>query len=146
MSVTQLPSTPDKAIVVGTFPTCSPGRIFDYWTNPQLITQWWPSEAELEPYLNGGYHLSWPQMQWHLRGNYTDFEPGRILAFTWRWDHYSHITNVVVIFELFDDTGTKLTVTHGDYGDSGEDQEARQGHIEGWLYFIEKLQGVAHEA
>ena len=146
MPVTQIPSTTDKAIVVGTFPTCSPGRLFDYWTIPQLITQWWPPEAEIESCLNGSYHFSWPQMQWHLRGQYTDFEPGRKLAFTWRWDHYPNITNVVVNFEPLDaidaigDTGTKLTVTHGDYSDSGEDQEARQGHIEGWLYFVGKLQ------
>lgn len=145
MSVTQIPSAPDKAIVVGIFPTCSSARLFGYWTIPQLITQWWTSEAEIEPYVNGSYHLSWPQMQWHLRGNYTAFEPGKTLAFAWQWDHHSHITNVVVNFEPFDDTGTKLTVTQGDYGDSAEDQEARQGHIEGWLYFIEKLQGVAHE-
>ncbi len=78
MSVTQIPSAPDKAIVVGTFPTCSPGRLFDYWTIPQLITQWWTSEAEIEPY--------------------------------------------------------------GDYSDSGEDQQTRQEHIEGWLYFVGKLQ------
>ena len=80
-----------------------------------------------------------------MRGRFTDFEPGKKLAFTWLWDHYPHTTNVVVDFAPFAENGTKLTVSHGDYSDSNEDQEARQGHIEGWLYFVGKLQSCIEE-
>ena len=140
MTVAHIPSTLDKAIVVGMFPTCSPDRLFDYWITPPLLTQWWPPEAEIEPYIHSSYHFTWPQMQWHLRGHFTAFDPGRKLTFTWQWDHYPHTTNVIVDFEPLANGDTKLTVTHGDYSDSKEDQEARQGHIEGWLYFMGKLQ------
>lgn len=140
MEVTQVSSNLSKAIVVGTFPTCYPNQLFNYWVTPQLLTQWWPSEAEIEPCVNGSYHFSWPQMHWHLRGHFTDFEPGSKLAFTWRWDHYLQTTHVVVDYAPLAENGTQLTVTHGDYSESSEDQEARQGHIEGWLYFVGKLQ------
>ena len=145
MSVAQVPSDLIKAIVVGTFPACSPNQLFDYWITPQLLTQWWPSEAEIEPRIHGSYHFAWPQMQWHLRGHFTDFEPGKKLSFTWRWDHYPHTTQVVVDFEPLTESGTKLTVTHGEYRDSNEDQEARQGHIEGYLYFVGRLQHCTDE-
>lgn len=140
MSVTQVSSDFDTAVVTASFPTCPPDSLFAYWITPQLLTQWWPPEAEIEPCLHGSYHYCWPQMQWHLRGHFTDFEPGRKLAFTWRWDHYPHTTHVVVDFVPLAENGTQLTVTHGTYGESSEDQEARQGHIEGWLHFVGKLE------
>ncbi len=124
MPVTEFPSGLDKAVVTATFPNCSPDSLFAYWVTPQLLTQWWPPEAEIEACLNGSYHYYWPQMQWHLRGHFTEFEPGRKLAFTWCWDHYPHTTHVVVDFASLAENGTHLTVMHGPYSDSGEDQEA----------------------
>jgi uncharacterized protein YndB with AHSA1/START domain len=145
MSVAQVSSALNKAIVVGTFNASTPEKLFDYWITSQLLTQWWPPEAEIEPCIYGSYHYFWPQMQWHLRGHFTDFEVGRKLAFTWQWDHYLQTTHVIVDFASLADNGTKLTVTHGDYSESSEDQEARQGHIEGWLYFVGKLQRCIEE-
>jgi len=142
MPVTQASSTRDKAVLVGEFPHCPPEILFDYWTMPTLITLWWPPEAEIDPRLDGAYHFSWPKRNWHLRGHYTTFEPGRELAFTWQWDHYRNVTFVSVTFEPIPSGGTKLTVMHSPYSDSIIDQKARQGHLEGWLYFITRLQDI----
>ena len=142
MPAIQLTSTADKAVVAGEFPHCPPEILFDYWTMPRLIILWWPVEAEIDPRLDGTYHLSWPKRNWHLRGNYTIFDPGRELVFTWKWDHLDVTTHVNVTFEPLPDGGTKLTVTHGPYSDAALDQEARMGHVEGWLYFVGRLQDM----
>ena len=142
MPVTQESSSRDKAVLVGEFPHCPPEILFDYWTMSTLITLWWAPEAEIDPRLDGAYHLSWPKRNWHLHGHYTTFEPGRELAFTWQWDHSPNVTFVSVTFEPIATGGTKLTVIHGPYSDSAIDQEARQGHLEGWLYFIKRLQDI----
>ena len=142
MPVTQASSSRDKAVLVGEFPHCPPEILFDYWTMSTLITLWWAPEAEIDPRLDGAYHLSWPKRNWHVHGHYTTFEPGRELAFTWQWDHSPNVTFVSVTFEPIATGGTKLTVIHSPYSDSAIDQEARQGHLEGWLYFITRLQDI----
>jgi uncharacterized protein YndB with AHSA1/START domain len=82
-------------------------------------------------------------MDWHLRGRYTAVEPGALLAFTWRWDSDSADDPerlVRVVFASLDGGGgTRLSVTHGTYGDSASEREARQGHLEGWTHFLAKL-------
>ena len=40
------------------------------------------------------------------------------------------------------DNGTKLTVTQSPYSDSTIGQVFRQSHLEGWLYFIGRLQNI----
>ena len=139
MSATQAPSTTDKVVIIAEFANCTSEALFDCWVKPDLITQWWPPVAEIEPALGGTYHLSWPKMNWHLRGRYTVFEPGKQLGFTWKWDHYLPQTEVMVLFEPLSDDSTKLTVTHGSYSNSQEDQDARMGHLEGWQNFVNKL-------
>lgn len=80
-------STPDHVVLVETFARSSPDQLFQYFVDPDLLVQWWPQTAEVEPRLGGTYHLAWPSMNWHLRGDYTEFSPGDVLAFTWKWDH-----------------------------------------------------------
>ena len=142
MPAIQVPSTADKAVVAGEFPHCPPEILFDYWTMPRLIILWWPAEAEIDPRQDGIYHLSWPKRNWHLRGYYTTFEPGKELAFTWKWDHFAVTTNVNVTFDPLSTGGTKLTVTHSPYSETEIDQEARLGHVEGWMYFVTRLQDI----
>ncbi len=95
--------------------------------------------------LNACYdsgRLSWPQMNWHLWGRYTVFEPGQRLAFPWQWEHmrYSLAKEVTVTFEPLALAGTRMTITHGPYSDSEEDRQARQEHLDGWLHFVARLQ------
>ena len=117
MAVTLLPPTNDKLVVVGDILSAAPDVLFAYWTQPDLIRKWWPQEAEIDPRPGGGYHFSWPQRNWHLRGNYTAFEP-------------------------LTDGGTRITLTHNHFSDSAEGQEMRLSHLEGWEYFIGKLQDL----
>jgi uncharacterized protein YndB with AHSA1/START domain len=140
-AVVQQESGPEKLIVTSFYPGASPALLFKYWTQPELLRQWWPPEADVDARPGGQYHLSWPSMEWNLRGTYTAFEPGRTLAFTWQWDHEPHTPGreVTVTFEPVGDVGTQLTVTHGAYTVSTKDQEERSGHLDGWIYFLTRL-------
>jgi uncharacterized protein YndB with AHSA1/START domain len=143
-TVEQQTSGPDQLVITSFFRGASGHELFQHWIVPELIARWWPQQAEIDAREGGEYHLSWPSMNWDLRGTFTAYEPGNRLAFSWRWDHEPETPTrqVDVKLEPVGDIGTQLTLTHGTYTDSAKDQEERQGHLEGWTYFLARLHGV----
>lgn len=121
----ELPVTPDLA--------------YEYFTDPERLTTWWPTEAETDPVVGGSYRMYWDGPDVTLRGKYRITDPSRCLAFTWKWDHEELPPRVVDI--LFNPTprGTALSVTH----DAGSDQEAAD-YTNGWIHFLDRL--AAHLA
>jgi len=144
MSIIQIPSSNDTLVIAAEFSKLTHAEVFDYWINPELLCRWCPQEAEIDARVGGQYHLSWLQMNWHLRGQYTRFEPGKQLAFTWKWDHDEEgitVREVMIVFEPLPGRGTKLVLTHGPYAVSADDQEVRiEHHLAGWQHFIPRLQ------
>lgn len=140
-AVIQQESGPELLILISFYPGVSPRQLFTYWTQHELLQQWWPPQADIDARPGGSYCLSWPSMQWNLRGTYSVVEPGQRLAFTWNWDHEpdTPTRKVEVTFEPVGDVGTQLTVTHCTYTNSSNDQEERDGHLEGWIYFLKRL-------
>lgn len=140
-AVVQQESGPGQLTVTSFYPDVSPRQLFAYWTQPKLLQQWWPTEAEVDPRPGGAYCLSWPSMEWNLRGTYSIVESEQRLAFTWKWDHELDIPvrEVEVTFESVGDVGTQVTVTHGTYTNSSKDKEERDSHLEGWIYFLKRL-------
>jgi uncharacterized protein YndB with AHSA1/START domain len=130
--------------VTGEFGGFTPAELFDYWVKPELLVQWWPREATVEGRVGGQYVFSWPQQDWHLRGEYTAFDPGKHLGFTWSWDHDRNKFNPTQVDLNFEATegGTRLTVEHGPWDASEEAQGERQGIIEGWIHFGMRLAGL----
>ncbi len=145
MTVHQVPSSEDMLIMQGDFPGFPPDLLFAYWVRPDLLRQWWPREATVEPRVGGAYSFSWPEQGRRLHGRYTAFEPGKALAFTWSWDAQPSVEpplTVSVTFAPLQD-GTRLTLTQGPYRNTPEDQRERASHLEGWTYFLQKLQTLA---
>lgn len=144
MILTQLPSSPEILLIEAGFPSITPDTLFRYWTEPALLTQWWPQEAEVEPRVEGAYHLIWPAMDRHLRGHYTTFEPGKKLVFSWRWDHDTpelSTREVELVFMPLPTGGTRLQLTHGRYLNTPIDQEIRiEHHLAGWQHFLPRLE------
>jgi uncharacterized protein YndB with AHSA1/START domain len=97
--------------------------------------------ATLEPKLGGSYHLSWPKLGWDLKGQYTCFEPGVALGFTWHWEHEPHrpTRELNVRFLSQASSGSSLELTHGVYEPNEEGGEERRGHADGWLHFLGQL-------
>ena len=144
MAITQLSSGLDKLLVEADFLSAAPHTLFNYWTQPALLQQWWPQEAQVVPQVGGAYHLSWPKMNWHLRGHYTSFEPGKQLGFTWKWDsdlQEPGERKVMIVFTPLANNGTRLLLTHGPYSATPEDQKLRiEDHLAGWQHFLSRLQ------
>lgn len=141
-SIIHVPTSPDTLTIVAQFPHSTPARLFECWIDPNLIAQWWPDNADIDARVDGAYHLSWPSMNWRLRGRYTTFLPAEALAFTWSWDHEADIPEqtVTVLFQTQPAGGCAIALTHGPYDRSQESQRNRQGHLEGWKHFLGRLQ------
>jgi uncharacterized protein YndB with AHSA1/START domain len=131
----------DRLVIVADFPNRDPDSLFQFWTDANLITSWWPPSARIDARSGGSYVLEWPKQNWRLRGTFTRFDQGKALGFTWKWDHEPEKlpTEVLLSFEerLGSTKGTRLTLTHGPYSTLESDQ--RQSHLDGWLFFLKRL-------
>jgi|SRR5579885_1900233 len=145
MAVHQVPSGETELIMQGDFPGFPPDLLFAYWVRPDLLRQWWPREAEVEPGVGGTYSFTWPEQGRHLHGRYTTFDPGKALAFTWSWDNQPPSDPSLAVSLTFTplQDGIQLTLTQGPYSATPESQRERTGHLEGWTYFLQKLQSLA---
>jgi uncharacterized protein YndB with AHSA1/START domain len=145
MTVTQAPSDTSALVLRCPLPAVTPAQAYAYWTDPALLCAWWPPTAELDPRPGGGYHLRWPSMGWHLFGRFTAAEPGRLLAFTWAWEHEpdNPPTSVRLDFQPGEPSGALLTLRHQPFDASPASQKMRADHLDGWLYFLPRLQAVA---
>jgi uncharacterized protein YndB with AHSA1/START domain len=137
-------TTNDRITSVADFPHLSPAILFDYWTNIDLLTKWWPPAVELQPKVGGTYHFSWPKQGWHLRDKFTMLDRGKTLGFTWKWDHEKvDVTRVTLLFQPIPNGGTRLTLHHEGYAKNSEAKKTRDEHIEGWTFFLKKLQELS---
>jgi uncharacterized protein YndB with AHSA1/START domain len=141
LAVRELESPRDRLIVQVELPALTPEHALDHWLRPELLTRWWPTEAEADPRPGGAFHLAWPAQNWHLRGRYTIVEPGSRVAFTWQWDHEPDrpLRHVEVGAVASAKGGTVLTVTHAVYGDTAAEREERESHRQGWQHFLARL-------
>lgn len=131
-------SSPTKLILLADF-SMSARKLFEFFTESDLITKWWVQETEINP--DGTYHFAWSSMNWHLRGRFNTLEFSNTFSFTWKWDHEPNLPEHTVNISLTE-TGnsTQLRLEHGTYTLSPEDQADRQSHLDGWQYFLPQLQ------
>lgn len=136
----RLPHAGEQLTLEAEYTGVTPADLFRFWTEPKLVTRWWPFCAEVEPREGGEYHFRWPGGL-HLRGRYTAYAPGRHLRFSWRWEHepYLPVRFVDVTFQATQ-RGTRQTLVHSEY--AKEDSVERQEHLEGWLHFLDRLAEV----
>jgi uncharacterized protein YndB with AHSA1/START domain len=145
----QIPSAPEIAVISGDFEQFTPSELFAFFTQADKLVQWWPQTAETDPQIGGAFRLSWPDNDWHLRGQYTALEPGLHVGFTWAWDHEPSagtLKQVDIWFQPLFETGSRLAVYHGPYEATESDQAAKQGVIEGWIHFGMILAGLRRGA
>ncbi|GAB4445013.1 MAG: SRPBCC family protein [Chloroflexi bacterium OHK40] len=117
-----------------------PAELFRALTEPEFLTRWWPTHAEVDAREGGRYCLSWPAMNWHLRGRFIMVIRPELLIYTWSWDHKPDLAERTVTIRLmYHDGGTLLSLWHGPYDRSDQDQADRQSHLEGWRHFLPKL-------
>lgn len=139
-SIRQLPTGLDQLRLEAVYAGAQAAALFDCLTRAGRLVSWWPQTAETDPRLGGRYRLAWPALGQTLFGEYTQFEPGRNLAFTWNWEHAPELSQRVVSVQLAPlGEGTQLTLAHGPYRADARDQDDRQSHLDGWRYFLARL-------
>ena len=132
MKVTESPE--GVARLVGNVPG-SPDDVYRYFTDAELLTRWWPEAAATDVRTDGEFELSWTSQGSRLLGTYVVVEPSVRLAFTWSFAHEAVSPRTVDIQFAPDDGATMLTIDHT----HGDDPDERQGYIDGWKFFVERL-------
>jgi len=128
-----------------------PERVFEYWTEPELVAKWFgpgdfdvpTSQLDLRP--GGKWRTTIRSPEGTLRtvsGVYNTIEPPRRLVFTWAWDDDNgirgHETQVTVTLEPTPG-GTRLRLVQEDF----QNREVRDLHNGGWSSSLNKLQRLA---
>jgi len=128
-----------------------PERVFDLWTEPELLTRWWgpdgfdvPASAmDVKPGGRWKTTMRSPAGTLHtVSGVYRVIDPPRRLVFTWGWDDEAgargHETEVTVTFEAAPG-GTRLVLQQQAFVTA--DQRDKHGH--GWSSSFDCLERVA---
>jgi uncharacterized protein YndB with AHSA1/START domain len=109
-------------VVTRVFKT-DPGSLFDAWTKPELMKQWfhalegWTTPvAEADLRIGGAWRVNMQRQDGKLHphfGNYKVIEKPAKLAFTWyAYDDRSYETLVTLRFKGLSNGTTELTLTH----------------------------------
>jgi uncharacterized protein YndB with AHSA1/START domain len=141
----------DRVLEIERLIPAPPERVFDYWTEPELLARWFGPEGCDVPTRNldvrpgGTWRTTIRSPEGKLRtvsGVYNHIDRPRRLVFTWGWDDDNgvrgHETEVTVTLEPTPG-GTRLKLVQQLFQTS----EARSLHNAGWTSSFNKLQMMA---
>ena len=125
-----------------------PERVFDAWTNPEVLRRWWAAGPDFETPLaevdlrpGGRYRLSMRNPAtgdvFTVFGEYREVRRPERLAYTWTWEHSDGEESLVEVDFRPEGDGTSVVLTHS--GLVGE--ESRQRHAHGWEACLDNLAG-----
>lgn len=131
----------DQVLTIERNFSASPEAVFDAWTDPNILSQWWGPEGVSTPKLDlnvkeGG---AWTTTMYSeqmgnkiVSGTYKSVERPDRLVFTWAWSQDDGSrgleTEVEVLFEK-SDLGTKMTLNQQTFNDLAD----RDNHNMGWV-------------
>ncbi|MEM7536361.1 MAG: SRPBCC domain-containing protein [Chloroflexota bacterium] len=125
----------------------SPAALFQAWTDPQLLAQWFHPTAQhassvpiLELHEGGRYQIVMHagENDHTVGGVYQTVEPSKKLVFTWQWGHEPEIAEMLVTveFNALEDNKTELVLLHERF----PHEEERDSHEWGWNGTFEQLE------
>jgi uncharacterized protein YndB with AHSA1/START domain len=131
-------------------------RVFEAWTNPELVRQWFGpaaltvSDVQTDVRVGGAYRIEMqgvsencvgPSGQPETKrnpiaiGRYTEIVPNERLSFTWRGD-WRDMGDTLVTIEFSDvEDGTEIVLTHTKFAND----DMVKGHNKGWTESFDKL-------
>lgn len=115
----------------------SPQTVWSFWTDAQLLCEWWGCSAEVQPRPGGLFRLETSPGGPVMRGEYIELVPHSRLVFSFGWEHNAPGEPVAP-------GSTKVEVTLTPVGDEtdvhvlhlGLPSEHVQAHAEGWQLFV----------
>lgn len=122
-----------------------PAKVFAAWTDPEKVMRWMgPAgyaghRAESDARVGGRFRWMMQSPDGEISdvgGVYREVVANEKLVFTWAWKSTPERESVVTVLLKPDGDGTLLTLTHEQFFD----QEARDGHENGWNGSLDKLE------
>jgi uncharacterized protein YndB with AHSA1/START domain len=125
----------------------TPERVFDAWTNPDLLKRWWAAgadwegaDAQVDLRLGGRIWLSMRDpggAVYNGGGVFTEIERPARLGYTWEWEGEGESYESHVLVEFVDaGGGTELRLTHSGL----PSEESRDRHEHGWTACLANLE------
>jgi uncharacterized protein YndB with AHSA1/START domain len=131
-------------------------RVFDAWTQPQMIRRWaapWAmvvQEAESDVRVGGSYNRTMfgspaPGVEERtavIHGQYLRVEPYDLLSFTWEANFAPGQHCVITISLKEVEGGTEMTLVHEGFTEDA----SREGYTRGWSSALDKLEQMLETA
>jgi uncharacterized protein YndB with AHSA1/START domain len=138
----------NTSLKVVRFITVPANRVYDAWTDPAQLRQWFGPENVRTRNISADVRVG-GKYRWELTspegeemsafGEYKELVPGKKIVFTWQWDDdeaWENRTSIVTI-ELFErGGGTELRLRH----EQLPSEESRDRHNEGWNSLLDRLE------
>ena len=131
-------------LVVRRLIRATPERLFEAWTQPGQLKQWWGPEnvtciaAEIDLRIGGRYRIAnqFPggSVVW-ITGEFQAIEPPHRLTYTWQIEESSGSSELVTVCFEPRDGATEVIVTHTRI----PDRTSRDRHEQGWLGCLDGL-------
>jgi len=114
-----------------------PETVFEFFVDPEKMTRWKGTEAELDPRPGGRYRVGGIAGGATVVGEFVEIDPPRRLVFTWGWEGDDEVppgSSTVEVTLTPDGDATVLHLVH-------RDLPVGQGprHMEGWEHFVPRL-------
>lgn len=122
----------------------SPQELFDAWTTPAVLAEWWAPpggrcvSASIDLRLGGIYTIVNELPGGAIvtiRGEYVAIEPSTLLSFTWTTDEAQPATETVTVTFEADGQDTTVSVVHARV----PSEEVADGHKLGWNACLDGL-------
>jgi uncharacterized protein YndB with AHSA1/START domain len=122
----------------------TPERLFDAWTRPEQLPQWWGPQgvtciaAQVDLRVGGRYRIANQfadgRLLW-ISGEFELIERPRRLAYTWRLEPSAGPAERVIVTLAAHGAGTRVVVTHQRIANA----QLRQQHAQGWRGCLRRL-------
>ncbi len=129
-------------------------RVFDAWTDPEIMKQWFSPEGVTNPAIDvdlrvgGTYRVEMltPDGRRPVAvGTYREITRPERLVFTWAWEHEAddaHTGQTLATVEFLEHGDeTEVVVTHVGFAN----EEGRKGHEDGWTGCLVCLEAFLSE-
>ena len=127
--------------------------VWDAWTKEDLITEWFPPEANIEVKLGGSFELFFDPKNHNHQSTigcvFTKVEPKKCINFTWKGpDQFADFMNVssslTSVMVTFSEDGDNIVVKleHKGWGESDRWLEARNWHQNQWEILLHELKSL----
>lgn len=119
----------------------SPGDAWAALTEPERIAEWLTEASPLGD-VGDTYRLDFGDGS-VVEGVVQWIEPGRAFAHTWVWTDVAPVQETVVTWSVEPaDGGTRITLTHDGWAETGLDETARDDHEAYWSGYLDDLMDI----